>query len=344
MAKRGGGTTIRDVAGRAGVSLITVSRALRRPEAVSESLRARIREAADDLGYIPNRAASGLASGASRVVPVILSSLADPLSVGFLDGVREELAGAGFQILLGTTGHRVDVEDELVAAFLGWVPAGLVLAGVDHSAGVRRKLRRAGTPVVEALDLADEPRGLNVGVSHRAVGEAASGFLADRGRSRIAYAGALTEMGREADRRIEGFRAGLRERGLPDHLIVRGDDPPSLAAGARLLAQALRRFPEIDAVFLDDADLAAGAVAECRNRGVAVPGSLALMGLHDREIASAAVPAITSIAIPGREMGRAAARMLLDALEEVGPPAPRRVDMGFRIIERESTGPKGGPT
>jgi len=333
--------TIRDVAGRVGVSLITVSRALHRPEAVSEGLRARILEAADELGYVPNRAASGLASGTSRVVPVILPSLADPACAALLDGLHEGLAEAGFQVLPATTGSRADAEEARVASALGWAPAGLVLAGVEHPAGVRRRLRRSGVAAVEVMELADEPWGLNVGVSPRAVGGAAATFLADRGRGRIAYAGSRTELGREAAGRIEGFRAALRERGLPDHLVVRGEGEPSPAEGARLLGELLRRFPDADAVFLDDADLAAGAVLEARRRGVAVPGRLAVMGLHDRAIASATSPAITSIAIPAREIGATAARLLLRAIRE-GPPPPCRVDVGFRIVERESTGPKGG--
>ncbi|MDG3002446.1 LacI family DNA-binding transcriptional regulator [Paludisphaera mucosa] len=341
MAAGGRRATIRDVADRVGVSLITVSRALRRPEVVSGPVRERVREAVEALGYITNRAASGLASGTSRVVPVIVPSLARPAYAAFLDGVQAELAGQGFQVLLGTTEHRVDVEDQLVGALLGWAPAGLILSGVDHSAGTRRRLRGAGIAVVEAMDLADEPLDLNVGFSHRGTGEAAAAHLADGGRRRVAYAGTQTEMDQESVKRIAGFRAALRERGLPDHYILRGDEPSSLAAGGTLLDDLLGRFPDVDAVFFGDDVLAAGAILECRRRGLAVPGRLAVMGADDHEVASASTPAITTIAAPRREIGAVAARMLLDSIRG-GPPEVRRVDVGFRIVEREST--KGGRT
>jgi LacI family transcriptional regulator, gluconate utilization system Gnt-I transcriptional repressor len=101
---------------------MTVSRALRKPEMVSEPLRSKILKAVDELGYVRNRVASGLASGTARVVPVVIPTLLHPVYIPFLEGVYSVLSQNGYQIMLGTTEYLVQVEDQLVEALLCWFP------------------------------------------------------------------------------------------------------------------------------------------------------------------------------------------------------------------------------
>ena len=103
-----------------------------------------------------------------------------------------------------------------------------------------------------------------------------------------------------------------------------------------MLDELLTNHPGIQAIFFANDDLAAGALFECQRRGIRVPDHLAIMGFNDLEIASAVVPTITSVATPRREIGVAAAQMLIAQLRGK-PVVERRVDTGFKIIEREST-------
>ncbi|WP_064504793.1 LacI family DNA-binding transcriptional regulator [Frateuria defendens] len=337
--------TLKDVADRAGVGQITASRALREPGKVSPALRARVLEAVEALGYVANQVASGLASGASRVVPVLIPTLAHAVYVPFLRGVHDELDRHGYEVLLGTTDYLEATEAKLVSTLLGWFPAGLLLAGVDHAPPTRLRLQQAvaaGLPVVEFMDLAEAPLDMNVGFSHPAVGAAVAAYFADRGCRHIAYAGTQASHDHRSTRRLQGFRAELAARGLPEHYALRSEEPFSMALGGRLLAELLQRHPQVEAVFFANDDLAAGAVLEAQRRGLRLPAQLAVMGFNDLEIAAAMHPSISSVAVDQYGMGQRAAALLLERLAG-GAPAATRLDTGFRIVERATTaGPGAG--
>lgn len=331
--------TLQDVARQAGVGQITASRALREPGKVSPALRARVQAAVDALGYVPNRVARGLASGASQVVAVIIPTLAHAVYVPFLRGVREVLGPDGYEVLLGTTEYRPDTEARLVDTLLGWFPSGMLLAGVDHAPGARARLQqavKAGMPVVEFMDLAEVPVDMNVGFSHQAVGRAAARHLAEGGARRIAYVGTQAGYDTRSTRRIQGFREALRHMGLPDDLVMQSDEPFSIALGGRLLVGLLERHPDVEAVFFANDDLAAGGLFEAARRGIGVPKPLRLMGFNDMEIAAAVSPSITSVRVDQYRIGRLSAELLLHRL--AGEALPSAViDTGFRIVERDST-------
>jgi LacI family transcriptional regulator, gluconate utilization system Gnt-I transcriptional repressor len=328
--------TLSDVANHVGAGLMTVSRALRKPEMVSEPLRRKILHAVDELGYVRNRVASGLASGTAKVVPIIIPTLLHSIYVPLLQGVYSVLAQHGYQIILGTTEYLVSVEEQLVEAMLGWYPDGLLLSGVDHSARTVAVLKRARIPIVEIMDLSDTPMDINVGFSHYRVGVEAAEYFCRKGYTQIAYAGTLTEIDPRSVKRIAGFQKTLTEHGHRSDLIHRSNEPFSIALGGRLLNELLEKHPTIEAIFFGNDDLAAGALFECQRRGIKVPEQLAIMGFNDQEISRSTIPAITSVWTPRLETGQLAAQMLVEELHG-RTPAERRVDLGFKIIQRESS-------
>jgi LacI family transcriptional regulator, gluconate utilization system Gnt-I transcriptional repressor len=328
--------TLSDIAQHVGVGLMTVSRALRKPELVSEPLRAKILAAVNELGYVRNRVASGLASGRALLVPVVVPTLKHSVYIPFLEGVYSVLSQHHYQIILGTTEYLVGAEYELVDGLLGWRPDGLFLSGVDHSARTSDLLRRAKIPIVEVMDLSDDPVGINVGFSHYQVGVAVVEFFRKRGYRNIGYGGTLTELDLKSVKRIAGFQQTLKEHGLPYHFIQRSSEPFSIALGGKLLGELLGHFPDLEAIFFANDDLAAGALFECLRLGIRVPAQLAIMGFNDQEIARSTVPTITSVSTPRREIGRIAAEILVAELKG-RPVQERRIDLGFEIIEREST-------
>ena len=331
--------TLKMVAERAGVGQITASRVLREPAKVAPETRSRVLEAVEELGYIANQIASGLASGSSRVVPVIIPTLSHPVYVPFLDGVHAELDRHGYEVLLATTEYLPKTEARLVTALLGWFPAGLMMAGVDHLPTTRRRLVQAvqaGLPVVEIMDLASRPLDMNVGLSHRKVGEAVANYFADRGYRHIAYAGTMARLDHRSRRRVEGFQATLGRLGLPHHYDLRSDEPFSVPLGGRLLVELLEKFPKTQAIFFANDDLAVGAVLEARRRGIAVPQRVAIMGFNDLEMAGAMSPSISSVSVDQRGIGEIAARLLMRRLSGE-TLSETKIDVGFRIIERESS-------
>ena len=119
--------TMQDVARRAGVGTITVSRALSEPEKVSPELRKRIECAVAELGYVPNRMAGWLSSQRSRVVPIIVPAIHNAVFSDLVEGLNDVLLNEGYQIILGASNYESQREEALITAFLGWMPGSIVV-------------------------------------------------------------------------------------------------------------------------------------------------------------------------------------------------------------------------
>jgi len=323
---------IEEVAALAGIATITVSRALRRPEKVAPETRARIMAAVEQLGYIPNLAASSLASRRSGIVAVIVPTIANSVFADTVQGLSDVVTSRGLQLLLGQSAYSEEAERALLAAVVGRQPDGIVLTGVAHAAPTRALLERAGVPVVETWDLTETPVDLLVGFSNEAAGAAMGRYLAGKGRRRPAF---VSGGDHRATARRQGFAAALAAAGLPAPTVVTLDGPPAYGAGRRGLDAVLARAPETDAVFFATDVLAVGALLECRRLGLAVPERVAIAGLGDLEIAAELQPTLTTLRIPSYEIGRRAGELLLARIDGT-TLAETRIELGFEIIERES--------
>ncbi len=142
-----GSVTLADVAKKAGVGTMTVSRALRTPELVSDKLRDKIQQVVDELGYIPNKAAGALASAESYSIALILPSLVEKSCALFLPSFQHTLNKAGYQLLLGYSDYSTEQEEKLLSTFLEDRPAGVVLFGSSHSDRTHQLLHSANTQV-----------------------------------------------------------------------------------------------------------------------------------------------------------------------------------------------------
>jgi LacI family gluconate utilization system Gnt-I transcriptional repressor len=321
-----------DVAREAGVSAITVSRALNAPDKLAPQTLRAVRAAIDRLRYVPNLTAGSLASKRSRTVAVIVPTVANSIFSDTIDGLAQALSPQRYQLLLGQTNYRLDEEVALVQAFLGRRVDGLVLTGVNHARGVRSSVLRAGVPVVETWDLSERPIHLLVGFSNRAAGAAAARYLLGKGHARLGYIGGGDD---RSVARLQGFKQAATEAGVGEvaSALVSLPAAPSDAgkALAELMATARPR-----AIFCSNDMLAAGALFECARRRIRVPQDLAIMGFADLPIAAITEPRLTSMQVRAEAMGFRAGEMLLTHLQGT-KAAERVVDLGFAVVERDST-------
>ena len=214
---RAGRVTMQEVADRAGVSAITVSRALRTPDKVAEAVRQRIAEVCRELGYVPNHAASALASTRSQTIVVLIPSLSNVVFVDIITGIKDVLDEQGYHLLIGVTGYSPDAEEALLRKYLQHLPDGLILTGIDHNPGVWELLRAQAMPTVHTIETLTGNEGMSVGFSQFESGHAAGRHLVERGRRRIGIVGA--QLDPRSLRRCEGCRQSLREAGLYLSLI-----------------------------------------------------------------------------------------------------------------------------
>lgn len=324
-----------DVARIAGVSRATVSRAISHPDLVSPETLAAVQAAIAQLGYVPNLNAGSLATRRSRIVGAIVPTLSNSWFAETVDGLGEVLEENGYQLLLGQSRYREAGEESLVDTFIGRQVDALVLTGVEHGDAVRRKLRAFGKPVVETWDLTDDPIDMVAGFSNEATGDAVARYLCERGYRQLGFLGAHEA---RANKRLAGFRAGAARLGLPDIESEFVPPPSTIEDGARLLHRLLARVPVLQAVYCSNDTLGIGALLACREAGLAVPQRMAVVGFSDLAIAAASQPALSSVRVQAREMGRQAARMVLARLSGPADADTVRVaDLGFSVIGRQSS-------
>ena len=322
--------TLHEVARAAGVSLITASRALSNPGVVSAKTIARVQQAVEATGYIPNLLAGGLKSKRSRMVAGIVPALSVSQFLPTVQTLTDALAAEGYQLLLGQTGYDHAREDLVLNTMVSRQPDGIVFTGLVHSQRARDMLRRAAIPVVETWDLSDAPVDMLVGFSHLAVGQAVAAYFLAKGWQHVAVA---TGDDPRALQRREGFMAALG-REVPTAFVPA---PSSLERGRRALAELLQQEPRLQAVCCSSDTLAQGVMVEALARGLRVPRDLAICVFGNADFAAHLLPAMTTVLIDGPEIGRLAAGMVLARCrgEAVARPV---VDVGFRIVERGSTG------
>jgi LacI family gluconate utilization system Gnt-I transcriptional repressor len=329
-------TRMKEVALRAKVSAMSVSRALRSPEHVSAETLRKVQKAVRDMGYVPNRLAGGLKATRTQLAAAIVPSVRNSLFAATLQGLTDALRKRGINLMLGDSGYSHLDEESLIAAFLAHRPCGLVLHDTMHAAGTKRLLRNARIPVVETGNLTSRPIDLVVSYSNFEAAKAMTEYLVRRSYRRIAFVGQPAVHNERAKERQRGYRAALAAAKLEadDELVI--ETPGSFESGALAVIRLMGLRPRVDAVFFAGDVLAIGAMMECIRRGWEVPKQIAIAGFDDWEVSRQFATPITTLDIPRYLIGERAAELMLRRLDgDHDKIAP--IDVGFRIIERKST-------
>jgi LacI family transcriptional regulator len=336
--KAGAPVTLRDVARVAGVHPATVSRALNeetRP-LVNEETARRVLKVAKQLGYQPNPIARGLKTNRSYTIGVLIPDLTNPLFPPILRGIEDRLETAGYTPLIANTDN--DPERELLDSqtMRARQVDGIIAATArqDHrlhdallEAGIELVLvnRRQGElPVSSAT--ADDRMGMRLAVEH----------LLSLGHTRIAHLAGPLDYSTGLDRH-ESFHATMREAGHePDPDLVLVAEAFTESEGARLCGQLLADGPPFTAVAAANDLIALGCYDVFAERGVRCPDDISVVGFNDMPFAARFQPPLTTIHIPHYEIGKAAAQLMLERLQD-GDAQPREIRLEPRLVERDST-------
>lgn len=334
--------TMRDVARLAGVSTMTVSRVLARSSPAAGDAHARVHEAIAQLGYVPDRIAGSLASQRSGFIGVILPTLQNFNFADTAQGLSNVLRPLGYQLLFGYTEYRIAEEETLVREMLGRRPEAMVLTGGRHSTATRKMLLAAQLPTVATWDLPQPPIDRAVGFSNVEIGRTMTRRLIERGYREILFVGASVVDGFcdfRGEDRLTGYLLAMREAGLREDLVIRHGKPPAaFAQGARAIGIALDRGLAFDAVLAVSDMPAVGAMTECRRRGLDVPRDVGIAGFGDFEFSSQLVPSITTVKVDAVGIGARAGQLIVEMLDRSADGAgDAAIDLGFEVIEREST-------
>jgi LacI family transcriptional regulator, gluconate utilization system Gnt-I transcriptional repressor len=326
---------LEEVAAAAGVSTITVSRCINRPSRVSRDTREHVLAVAGRMGYIPNRLASSLVSSRTRVIGAVVPTLANPIHAEALQAATDALGGAGYQLLLAHTGYSEQHELEAVRTFLGHRVDAILVTGANHTPECDALLRKSGVPVVETFEFTPSPIDMNVGFSNREAGAAITRYLISSGRRRLAFVEHSAVNDSRMDARRDGFVAECSRSAIKEFRVFATPGSPMTAVSADVVDLIVQSMPSVDAIVFAGHQIAAGAVRHAVDKGIDVPGSLAIAGFGDSPVAQWIRPALTTVRFDMAEMGTRAAHLLLGRL--AGDPIPARsIDLGFQIVIRDS--------
>ncbi|MBK6555657.1 MAG: LacI family DNA-binding transcriptional regulator [Comamonadaceae bacterium] len=330
-----GRVTLADVALAAGVSPITVSRALRGERAVAPELVERVQAAAAKLGYVPDPAARALASHRSTHVAVLIPMLSNELFVTLLEAVQTSMRRAGYQTLIGVTHYDPGEEEQLLREQLMHRPAGLLVTGFDHTEATQALMARSGVPCVHLMENSPDEGVYSVGFSQSDAGADLTRHLIARGKRRIAFA--AVQMDPRTLQRQAGWRAVMQAEGLFDPTLEwMNPAPSSMALGGLMFGQIMGQTPPIDAIFFCNDDLAQGALLAANRMQVAVPQRVAIVGFNDLRGSDLMLPPLTTVHTPLDRIGEEGAAMLLKLMRHEAVPE-RCIDVGYTVVVRQST-------
>lgn len=328
-----------DVARMAGVSKMTVSRALA-GHSVAQATRERVQQAIDKLGYVADAAAGALSSGRSEFVAVLVPSIASSNFSDTVQGLAAALEPQGLQLLLGDTDYDPDREERLVRSLLRHQPRGIALTGAAHTEATRTLLQRSGIPVIEMWDLPTDPIDMAVGFSNTAAAREMVRYLIGRGYRKIGFLGGASDLDRRGLARLKGYQQEIKAHGLGEPRVVRlGGSVFSMSQGGPALDALLERWPDTDAVMCTSDMPAFGAIMQCHRRGLRVPRDIAVAGFGDFEVAGVCQPSITTISVDACGIGFRTGETLLAALAEragKGASVRKRVKIDYSVVARDS--------
>ncbi len=330
-------TTISDVARKAGVSPVTVSRVINKTGNVSVSTEQRVEQAIADLGYVPSGVAQSLRSKRTRSLALIVPDIENEFWTTVARGVEDAAQSWGYSVLLCNTDENPAKQQRYLDVVIGQRVDGVIIAPYDSDAKNVSKLRSHDVPTV-VID-----RRINgwdvdtVACDSVAGARALVQHLISLGHRHIAMitgpAGTTT-----ADDRVAGYRIALAEAGLPfDERLIRYGEF-RIPSGEHQMHVLLDSGLQPTAIFAANNVIAVGVIAALEKRGLRVPHDIALVCFDDLPHSSAVFPFFTVAAQPVYEIGVNAAQLLLSRLDSEVPLQPRHVVLPTRLIVRLSCG------
>lgn len=313
--------TLRDVAQMAEVSTATVSRVLNGNALVSEGTRAKVQAAIDALHFVPSAAARAINSGRTHVVGALVPTLDHAIFSRFLDALEEELAGSGLSLVVATTKDDPEREAGRARALVDIGVEGLIVSGVTRSADLDAFIVKRELPVVATSYFDPSYHLPTVGYDNESAARSALGLLLEGGHQDIAIYHGPSAGNDRTRARLKAFkkdpRVAFRFCEMPLDVSAASD------AARRDFAEPCRTT----AILALSDVLAQGALFGLQALGISVPREVSVVGIDDLPSSAATTPALTTVRLPVREMGRRAAIALAKWVEDGMRPAPERLDV-----------------
>jgi DNA-binding LacI/PurR family transcriptional regulator len=338
--------TTRDIAARLQLSVSTIGRALADDPRISEETKSRVRRAAEEMGYVGNRAARMMRGASSNVVGLVIPDIRNSFYSAIAHELSRNVAEHGFQLMLSETDDDRVAELRQLRELSASRVAGVIIVPTAHPHADSVKLLRA-LPHIQLLRRHPSLGAQCFGLDDFETLREGTAHLVAAGHTRIGYIGGPVELSTGAER-LRGFRQALRDGGLaPDAAGVAELGPPSSVEHGRQAVRDLLAGPSAPtALVTGSVLLTLGVMEELRASGADVPGRVSVVGFGDEPGFSWWGPGLTTMGLPVSEMAAGCARSLLHRLATKSPDAADAPSAALpgTLIPRGSTAPAGaGP-
>lgn len=311
--------TLIDVATAAGVSTATVSRVINDPDKVSSDTRRRVQTAISRLGYSPHFGARMLAARRSKTIGAIIPTMENAVFARGLQAFQDRLRQHGYTMLVASTAYDAATEEEQIRALVARGADALLLIGHSRQQALYEFLAAQRVPALVTWSVDQSSSQAAVGFDNKAAMYEMAAEVIGMGHQRLALISAQTASNDRARERHHGVLAAMEAHRLPPEQLQFIETSYGIEEGATALGQLMQAPEPPTAVFCGNDVLAVGALRRARALGIDVPGDLSIIGFDDIELAQVVHPALTTVHVPHREMGRLAATALIALLEQGKP-------------------------
>ncbi|MDP2520081.1 LacI family DNA-binding transcriptional regulator [Shimia thalassica] len=308
--------TLADVARHAKVSTATVSRCLNSPERVVEKTRTKVLNAVRELGYTPNFNARALAAKRTNTIGAIIPTMENAIFARGLQAFQEELGRNGITLLVASSSYQADTEEEQIRSLVSRGADALFLIGYNRDPKIYDFLRRQGIPAVVAWVFDQDAMVPTVGFDNFTAMKTLAEQVIALGHRRIATITAAVHDNDRASERLRGIRAAMVEADIPAEQLSILETTYGIDEGGAALEKVLGLPDRPTVVMCGNDVLAVGAIARAKELGLRIPDDLSVTGFDDIEIAKISSPTLTTVHVPHRRMGKEAATLLIDMVND----------------------------
>ncbi|EPB3975788.1 substrate-binding domain-containing protein [Yersinia enterocolitica] len=318
--------TLQDIALLAGVTKMTVSRYLRTPEKVAPETGERIAQVMAEVNYSADSEGETSLNQKSPRIGILVPSFNNQIFSDLLAGIESVTAASGYQTLVVNYNYNKEREEEQIVNLLSCQISGLILTDSEHTLRADKYLNASELPVAQVMDLEPQFNRITVGFNNYQAAYDMTATLLASGKQNVVYFGSMSDV--RDRKRYQGYSQAMTDaRFAPLHITP--NKVSSVSIGAGMLALARQMYPQVDAIFCTNDDMAVGVLQECLKLGMVVPAEMAISGFHGLDIGQATTPVLASVTTPRFEMGKVAAEILIKKIKKI--PTIEQVDLHYRI-------------
>ena len=331
-------TTIKDVAEKAGVSISTVSRTLSSSAPVQEETRQKVLEAVTELNYQPNTIARGLKVGRSKTLGLIIPNYQSLVFPDAIKGITDTLDAFGYNLVLGDTDDNIEREEQLIEGLRMRMVDGLICSTAREDSRHLLKLKEEGFPVVLLLRHLNEDIDAVIADNYQG-GFEGGRYLLNKGFRRIGFINGSLELDLYRER-YRGFQNAFSAKGIEPDLELVTHGHKGWQGGYYAMLNLLKQNPIPEAVFATSDPKAFGAIKAIHESGLQIPKDVSVVGYDNLEFSQLMNPSLTTIAQPFYDMGRMAARKILELINSNSHEEAKVHKLPVKLVERDSVGEK----